>query len=91
MACGAESRHKEPNPEDVPCEEEARTERYCIKVGEGWVSGRKCCEEEAAREDTKSHETAEDKESSNSTYIATPKRCTVHPAKRKTPIPAKSG
>ena len=85
------SRHEEPHPEDVPCEEEARTERYCIKIGEGWVSDRKCCEEKAAREDTKSHETPDDKESRNSTYIATSKRCTVHPAKRKTPIPAKSG
>ncbi len=91
VACGAESRHEEPHPEDVPREEEARTERYCVQIWEGWVSDRKCCEEKAAREDTKSHETAEGKESGNSTYIATPKRCTVHPAKRTTPIPAKSG
>jgi len=81
VACGAEGRHEEPNPEDVPCEEEARTEGYCIEIGEGWVSGRECCKEKAAREDTKSHETAEGKETGNSTYIAVPKRCTVQPAK----------
>jgi hypothetical protein len=91
VACGAESRHEEPHPEDVPCKEEARTERYCVQIWEGWVSNRKCCKEEAAREDTKSHETPDGKESRNSTYIATFKRCTVHPAKRKTPIPTKSG
>jgi hypothetical protein len=81
VTCGAESRHEEPNPEDVPCKEKARTEGYCIGIGEGWVSGRECCKEKAAREDTKSHETAEGKETGNSTYIAMPKRCTVHPAK----------
>ena len=91
VACGAESRHEEPNPEDVPSKEEARTERYCVRIWEGWVSNKKCCKEEAAREDTKSHETPDGKESRNSTYIATFKRCTVHPAKRKTPIPTKSG
>jgi hypothetical protein len=83
VACGAESRHEEPNPEDVPCKEEARTERYCVQIWEGWVSNKKCCKEEAAREDTKSHETPDDKESRNRTYIATVKRCTVHPAKRR--------
>ena len=92
VACGAESRHEEPNPEDVPSKEEARTERYCVRIWEGWVSNKKCCKEETAREDTKSHEAPDEKEPRNRNYIAAVERCTMHPAKeRMAPIPTKSG
>ena len=83
VACRAKRRHKKPNPEDVPGKEEARTKRYSVRIWERWVSNKKYCKEEAAREDTKSHEAPNEEEPRTRNYIAAVERCTVHPAKER--------